>query len=189
MISSWGIRSGLLIGLWLISCSAAAICSGTNQNTAVPLSTPTTDFADNGDGTVTHVPTGLLWKRCSEGQEWSGSTCTGAESSFDWQGALTHADEHSFAGHTDGRLPNVKELKSIVERRCWSPAINTVIFPAATSGWFWSASPYANDTFIPGILGAWQVEFHNGSHFITSRREPSLGVGGFGSVRLVRTVD
>lgn len=189
MISICGTRSALLISLWLISCSAAAICSGGNENTAVPFSTPTTDFVTQGDGTVTHVPTGLMWKRCSEGQEWNGSTCTGSESSFDWQGALTHADEHSFAGHTDWRLPNVKEMKSIVERRCWRPAINTVIFPGATSGWFWSASPDARETNVPGILGAWQVQFGDGSLFVLLRKEPGIGMGGFGSVRLVRMGD
>ena len=187
MIPARGILPALLVYLLLISGSAAAICNGTNENTAVLFSTPTTDFVTHTDGTVTHVPTGLLWKRCSEGQEWNGSTCTGSETSFDWQGALIHANEHSFAGHADWRLPNVKELKSIVERRCWNPAINTVIFPGATSGWFWSASPDARDIFIPGILGAWQVRFNDGGLWVMSRKEPGFGFGGYGSVRLVRT--
>ena len=31
-------------------------------------STPTEDFTENGDGTVTHYKTGLIWKRCVEGR-------------------------------------------------------------------------------------------------------------------------
>ena len=151
------LSAGLLVALLLVSGTALAICNGTNENTAVASSTPTTDFVDHGDGTVTHTPTGLMWKRCSEGQTWNGSTCTGTATTYTWQNALTHADEQSFAGHSDWRLPNSKELRSIVERRCWSPAINTAIFPATSTSWFWSSSPYANYTG-----NAWYVGFHYG---------------------------
>jgi hypothetical protein len=35
-------------------------------------------YSDNGDGTVTDPTTGLTWMRCSMGQTWNGTTCTGA---------------------------------------------------------------------------------------------------------------
>jgi hypothetical protein len=46
------------------------------------LSRPTTDYADQGDGTVTHTPTALTWKRCAEGLTWSGSTCSGTAKTY-----------------------------------------------------------------------------------------------------------
>jgi hypothetical protein len=174
MISSSGLRSGLLTGLLLISGSVFAICDDGKENAAVRSSTPTEEFMDHGNGTVTHIPTGLMWKRCAEGHVWTGSGCTGLATVFSWQGALDQAYGHSFAGHSDWRLPNVNELQSIVEQRCWDPAINTVIFPR-TPYLLWSASPFAEFQ-----TRAWIVLFDIGR---TSNNPKSYD----GSVRLVRT--
>jgi len=120
--------------------------------------TPTTDFTDNKDGTVTHDKTGITWMRCALGQAWNGSTCTGTAQTYTWARALQAAETLNegggLAGKIDWRLPNRKELKSIVERRCYSPAINAVLFPNTPSDWFWSASPYAYDSG-----NAWPVSF------------------------------
>ncbi len=112
---------------------------------------------NNGNGTVTHVKTGLMWKQCSEGL--SGAGCaTGAAALYLWQGALQQAEALNnaggFAGFTDWRMPNQKELSSIVERQCVTPSINAVIFPATVSSFYWSASPYAGNA-----SAAWDVDF------------------------------
>ena len=60
-------------------------------------------FADNGDGTVTDEATGLMWMQNDSGL------------GYNWQDALAHAEETNFAGHDDWRLPNVKELQSLVD--------------------------------------------------------------------------
>ncbi len=61
------------------------------------------DFVDNGDGTVTDLATGLTWQRSDDG--------TGRN----WGQALAYAEGLTLAGHTDWRLPNAKELQSIVD--------------------------------------------------------------------------
>src|SRR4029078_13435924 len=120
------------------------VCAAGNTSASAPDSTPTTDFADNGDGTITHSNTGLIWKRCAEGQTWSGVTCTGTSLTYDWQGALLAAASSSHAGYLDWRLPNDKELHSIVETCGYSPAINLSLFPATPPAQFWSSSTYVN---------------------------------------------
>lgn len=118
--------------------------------------TPTADFTDNGDGTVTHKTTGLTWKRCIEGWTWTGSSCTGTAQIYTWANAK--AMTSTFAGKSDWRLPTVAELVTIFERDNINPAINTTIFPHSPGSYFWSASAYAESS----DRSAWYVHFRNG---------------------------
>lgn len=122
----------------------------------IPASTPFVDFTDHADGTVTHERTGLMWKQCLEGQSEVGCVA-GSPTSFTWQQALQYANTHTFAGHNDWRLPNIKELSSIVEERCYSPAINLEVFPADPGSDVWSGSP---DIYS---YNAWYVYFYDGN--------------------------
>jgi len=151
------LHSAFFILLLCSSNAAIAACVGT-----ITATTPTSDFVDHGNGTVTHTKTGLMWKQCSEGL--SGAGCaTGAATIHTWQVALQLAETlnagSGFAGFTDWRLPNEKELNSIVERQCRVPAINATIFPVtATGSGYWSASPAT----VSGTH-AWGVFFVDGS--------------------------
>ena len=88
--------------------------------------TPTEDFTDNLDGTVTHRITGLTWMRCAMGMTWTGTTCTGTASTYTWDEATKLTA--NFAGKSDWRLPSIAELNTIVEREAFNPAINSAIF-------------------------------------------------------------
>jgi hypothetical protein len=116
----------------------------TCKPSSILATSPTEQFEINSDGTASDKKTGLIWKRCSEGQTWDGINCSGALTQLSWRGALGHAASHSYAGYSDWRLPNIKELSSIIERQCANPAINKVIFPATPvdPNHYWSSSPY-----------------------------------------------
>ncbi|KJR21266.1 hypothetical protein BOO91_13995 [Vibrio navarrensis] len=159
----------LLLG---VNAYASSLCAG-RENGAITAITPNTDFSDNGDGTVTHHTTGLIWQRCSLGQSWDGTDCTGNATRFTWAEALATGAQHTLAGFSDWRLPNKNELASIVEYRCFGPAINNQQFPN-TSGWYWSSSPDADNSGY-----AWFVNFVSGDVF--SRGKATSNV-----VRLVR---
>lgn len=60
-------------------------------------------FKDNGDGTITDAGTGLTWMKSDSGK------------GMDWPTALKYAEGMDFAGHSDWRLPNAKELQSIID--------------------------------------------------------------------------
>ena len=70
------------------------------------------DFADNGDGTVTDRATGLMWMRDDSGAFGVGDASDGK---LNWQQALEWAEKLTYAGHSDWRVPNAKELQSIVD--------------------------------------------------------------------------
>ncbi|HUT36582.1 MAG TPA: DUF1566 domain-containing protein [Planctomycetota bacterium] len=61
------------------------------------------DFHDNGDGTITDRATGLVWQKADSGK------------GMNWQDALAYAEGLNLGGHSDWRLPSVKELQSIVD--------------------------------------------------------------------------
>ncbi|WP_372805740.1 DUF1566 domain-containing protein [Pontiella sp.] len=61
------------------------------------------NFKDNGDGTITDEATGLTWMKADSGK------------GMDWPSALEYAEGMEFAGHDDWRLPNAKELQSIID--------------------------------------------------------------------------
>jgi hypothetical protein len=105
---------------------------------------------------VTDSKTGLIWRRCSEGQTWSGSTCTGTAAAYTHEQALAQAQAQ--AGMAGWRLPNVKELTSIANKALVNPAIDSTAFPVTPSEWYWSSTPYAGDS-----SNAWSVNFDNGN--------------------------
>lgn len=112
-----------------------------------------TRFVPNG-AEVLDTQTGLIWKRCSEGQKWTGTTCGGKATSPNWRAALAIAN----AAGGGWRLPNVKELVSLVDITRSSPTIDPVAFPATLISSYWSSTPY-ND--YPDF--AWAVGFNFGA--------------------------
>jgi len=118
----------------------------------------TNDFEDNGDSTVTDHATGLMWSRFD------------SRTGMNWKDALTWVQAKNaanYCGHNDWRLPNAKELQSILDytrapaalnpaQR--GPAIDTSVFRissitneqgAADYPWFW-----AGTTHLDGPLGS-----------------------------------
>lgn len=149
------------IALIILLLSPSLLFAQTCHSNA-PKTTPTALFTVNNDGTALDTTTGLVWKVCSEGQTWANSpSCTGAATSYNWKAALdtvkTLNNTAGFAGKTDWRLPNIKELASITELQCVSPAINLTIFPDTPPSVFFSSSPFAN---FGG--GAWVLDFNDG---------------------------
>jgi hypothetical protein len=138
-------------------------------------------YTINGDGTVTDTKTNLMWKRCEEGL--SGSDCmTGTAAEYNWQEALELADGHSFATYSDWRLPNVKELRTIVAfDRVYKPAINSTVFPnlpGNSSHFVWSSTPTWHDN-TGSDDDSWLVDFGQGLTGFQHRTSGSY-------VRLVR---
>ena len=63
-------------------------------------------FQNNGDGTISDLATGLMWQQTDNG------------SGMDWEHALAYAQTQNnanYLGHNDWRLPNTKELQSLVD--------------------------------------------------------------------------
>jgi len=104
------------------------------------------NYTDNGDGTITDNRTGLMWEKCSRGQTYFNGTCVGTASFMNWETAISTCETLNFAGYDDWRLPNIRELFSIVYFNRYSPAINIIYFPNTNSAYYWTSTTYLNDT-------------------------------------------
>lgn len=105
-------------------------------------------FTDNQNGVVTDNVTGLFWQQQDD------------QTYRNWETAITYCENLNLNNHTDWRLPNIKELDSLVDRSRWDPAIDPV-FPITRNtiyGWvqFWSSTTHVS------YGSAWYVNFETG---------------------------
>ena len=148
-MSSHIVRFSVCALVCLLAGHSEATCPN-RENTSVPESTPTSSYTIHPDGTLTAPAAGLMWKRCLEGQTLVDGVCQGTPTAYTWADALGAAHAASFAGHGDWRLPNPKELLSIIEDRCADPGLNADLFPIYSGFGSWTATPtalFAQDTF------------------------------------------
>lgn len=109
-------------------------------------------YTDNGNGTITDNKTSLMWPKDGNGVgSNNGAILT-------WEQALTYCEGLNYAGYSDWRLPNIKELESIVNCGTAWPAINPVFFLNTKSDYYWSST-----TYVPSITSAWVINFDMGS--------------------------
>ena len=91
------------------------------------------DFQANGDGMVTDRATGLMWQQTDSGK------------GMNWQEALAWVQEknaENYLGHNDWRLPDAKELQSIVDYSS-IPAINQNILKMSDpDAWCWTGTSH-----------------------------------------------
>ncbi|WP_043642730.1 Lcl C-terminal domain-containing protein [Caenispirillum salinarum] len=90
-------------------------------------------FTDRGDGSVHDGLTGLTWQQVDDGRPRT------------WGEALRHCDGLTHGGFDDWRLPNVKELQSIVDYSRPAPAVDPVFRQADPRAWFWSSTTFGDD--------------------------------------------
>lgn len=138
------------------------------------IASPNPRFTDNGDGTVTDNLTELIWlknARCGALQYVFNDALTWANSLYDgWTGDGSGGDCGLSDGSSPGdwRLPNLKELQSLIDYGINNPCIpNTAGTGKWTSGdpfinlwigYYWSSTTYSGNTDV-----AWSVNFDNGS--------------------------
>jgi hypothetical protein len=136
-------------------------------------------YWDNGDGTITDLNTGLMWEKKSDDESmhdigniyyWDRTAYPGFVplygNIFDWVDELNN---QAFAGHSDWRIPNYRELVSILDLERWDPAVDPIFHTGCTpgctvltcsctvSGLHWSST---TSPFNP--VNAWRVDFVGG---------------------------
>lgn len=134
------------------------------------------NFVDNGDGTISDLATGLMWQKNDN------------ETGVDWEDALSYAQTLKTAGYEDWRLPNAKELQSIVDysrslQTTNTAAINPIFNCASISdpeeklnfGYYWSSTTHldGNDPEASAVY----VCFGEGQGFMNGKLLDVHGAG------------
>jgi hypothetical protein len=137
-------------------------------------------FSDNGDSTITDNATVMMWSRDDSG------------SGLNWEETLAWVEtqnDANYLGYSDWRLPNVKELQSIVDYTrspdtTGSAAIDPLFYatPITNEGgesdyaFYWSSTTHANWTSQPGRAGAY-VSFGRGLGYMNGDWSDVHGAG------------
>ena len=151
-------------------------CTDTGQDGDLQkgVAWPEPRFTDNEDGTVTDNLTGLIWLQnanCAKGTvnwytaiDYAAELCDGCINCFGTASDCGLSDD-SEAG--DWRLPNVKELQSLIHYGVRNPALPNTAgtgkwseddpFSGVVSSYYWSSTTYAGN---PGL--AWYVYLYRG---------------------------
>jgi len=121
-----------------------------NTNTTCTIND---SLIDNGDGTITDTDTGLMWMADDAG------------SAMEWKEALAYCENLTYAQYTDWRLPNVKQLQTIVDYSGSYPAINQNYFTTTSltddnpNYYYWTSTSAYFNTESPTYEYAWYVAF------------------------------
>jgi hypothetical protein len=145
--------------------------AGDDGDLEMGVAWPNPRFKDNGNGTVTDNLTGLIWLK--------NANCFGPKT---WEDALSDANSlaSGSCGLSDGssagdwRLPNVRELYSLVHFGFYDPAVPNTVgtekwsegdpFTGVQSGDFWSSTTHGYFTDE-----CWIVDLHNCTVFLGSK--------------------
>ena len=149
----------------------------------------TLSYTDNGDGTITDNNTGLMWEKKDDSggihdkdntYTWCGGSCG---LTFGMDGTITTTFlatlNGGFAGYTDWRIPNVKELQGIINYERVLHSVDSTFDQSATCTGctdvssttcsctapsnYWSSTTYGDGLCRGCGLFAWFVSFADGS--------------------------
>ena len=121
-----------------------------------PSSYGVNDFVDNEDGTISDKATGLMWMKEDSGF------------GLYWANALEYAENAEYAGYTDWRLPNAKELQSIVDYTRSPATTNSAAIDPILSctqilneayeldyAYYWTSTTHSQETQLDGAEAAY----------------------------------
>jgi hypothetical protein len=124
----------------------------------------TQNFSIIGDGTVVHLETDLAWQQQND------------SIARNWEEAIDYCENLSLGNKDDWRLPNARELITIVDYTTYSPSINVDVFTNTYSSYYWSSTTHSEYT-----NSAWYVRFDAGYSLSSEKSEKHY-------VRCVRNV-
>jgi hypothetical protein len=136
-------------------------CAGTGQDGELQagVAWPTPRFTLNGDGTVTDELTGLIWLQdanCFGEVVWISAPAEVASLN---SGSVTTCTSYTAGAFDDWRVPNVRELASLIDYGRYDPALPTGHpFVSVQYDYYWTSSTDVKNTGY-----GWSMSFEYGT--------------------------
>lgn len=108
--------------------------------------------------TVTENTTKLIWQDDT------------TPASMTWDSAITYCQNLTLGGHTDWRLPDIKELQTLVDNSKSDPSMDS-IFQNTISSYYWSITSY-----VALSSNAWSVHFFTGYTSADDKTDSNINV-------------
>lgn len=119
-------------------------------------------FINNGDGTITHTDTGLMWLQDANYAATSGYDSDGR---MDWQAAGQWAQNLSFAGYQDWRLPNLDHTDPVCTGQfCYEDELGRLFHDLGNESTWWPYLETGEFTHVQTALstsGYWYSDAHS----------------------------
>jgi hypothetical protein len=145
-------------------------CAGTGEDGEYQMGVAKTPrFTDHGNGTVTDNLTGLMWTK--DAQQIPGQ--------MTWQAALDACNNLVYpisGGYDDWRLPNLRELQSLIDYENKAPALPSG-HPFTNSGWFsWSSTTTASSPDRAWVVTVHDTAFDSDDGNVSSTDKHGVGI-------------
>ena len=132
---------------------ASGFTAGDDGDLQRGVAWPDPRFTDNSNGTVTDNLTGLMWVKAPH-------SLSGNSDAMNWHNAIDFCNNLTHAGHSDWRLPNVRELQSLID---YGRSLHVSLpwehpFIGVQSDDYWSSSSHPEET----TMYAWVVHLSIG---------------------------
>jgi hypothetical protein len=156
----------------LATGQTASFTPGDDGSVQTGAEWPVPRFTDNGDGTMTDNLTGLMWLKdggCIKGK-WN--HVLGADADFDIDPSEYSCEKYA-ANYTDWRLPNVKELESLVNYGVATPEswLNSEGFVNVNFSYYWSSTTYQGNA-----KQAWMLDMRKARRMLKGKGYTSFAL-------------
>ena len=160
-------------------CTTATVTGQDGNYTNIPQARnfvgPIAHSTYSSDYTTEDNVGGIIWRTCTQGQEYNGTSCTGLVTGLNWEDGIVSCEElnsvnggSGYAGTNNWRLPTIHELITLVDYGKSDPTIDSEHFPDTTSSWYWTSDTHRN----PG--NAFSVNFESGDVLWWRKLDPAL---------------
>ena len=134
-------------------------CHGTRQDGDIRAGVALR-YTSHANGTITDMSTGLVWEK---------KTAANQFDAYLWDEAFEYVaglNALRFGGYDDWRLPNLRELASLIDYGTFNPAVAPELDDCdhgscTVAGSYWSSTSAVSAPFL-----AWRVNFYDGAHLV-----------------------